>query len=1226
MKAVLVASLLLFTTTFPVAGDSLFRHGDADYPHLDLTWQPVSGLGPSDHIWTHPLLPGVAALTGEQGIAVSSDGGTTWSVPAGLPVGAVGGIAFHPSKPGESLVALPSGLWRSQDGCRTYSKWTVAGLPPPTGVWYHLYDPLGRIIVVAHGDNAPGLSLTLDGGTTWQRLVPEYHVHGVLTFALGEKPLAVLAAPISDPGLRSLLYLSTLGEKPVETMHDCVIAGAAMPLHVGQMHFASPREGLLRLVAPKDDVIGIGGAEPVPIAHASDNGFSALDFSWGANADRQLLLLFDPYKLGLICNAGGAAWTAVGAGLPIGPMVKEGSQFRANANGSRFYAIINDQAFVGRPRDLRLDGLQLRVDPPVVLVQPNGYRLAVNALANGLTQFVKVADPIAAARDLRGVLDELDATLQPATLRLRATLAAGQVPKRLTLDLTRFGLSSAEQLFDDGGHDDGGAADGTWATEVRIRPNRLAPERDEWRRTPGILGLSVTAHWGDGARSGAVAPLLAWTLAERLNLSDRIDKPQERLALEGLTVSLTKTNNSGLDPEMRFVAKGGPWTVTMRFNYMFGFVDMGPFAKVGFDWSGGAAQFRLLDASMYNEPHESAEADIAGAVIGKPDAEGWCPVEMPVSSLIKEGSGFNRNRLVAFIFSGNAKDGEEFRLRAPCLLPEDRASSRRLVPEATLSAGHPATARASTAARPQPGDARRTGLAEISKARAQIKEGKLDGAIALLRQQLASSDALVKAAAGYQLARLLAVDKKGNPTPAQAQTEVLALAEPASVDLEDVREAEQALLLAQRAAECIKDTAAYERTQRRFLAEPLLSALKPDAHDDHAVRLGLLLEDGKRFSEARAIYEGQLERTDTELPRWRVLLAQLCKNEGKIEEAVAKCEDVFMAAADAGSFAIEAQRLIIESLAADPQRQAEAVLTWYEAAGNNPDAARKLGQILGGKDAQRVKAIADWYVFGSNGADGRPGTSDDLSDPKLGLQRAVYPKRAAAALAVQLASGAQARRRFALLLWAGQPAEAAAVARWWMGQVRSAAELGTVADALALCAVALSGDPGVRIPELQFIAFGPNGADGKPGTADDLKEPLPALTAFAPPPPLGEDALLLRRLRATAARFAGDDRISFPRPAAFGTLLRIDMLFDQRPQSEAILPWLRVLPVEVHEAMCAGRIAQDGNLAGLPGTFKQLDDAGGWTKQPDGVKARRKAWNDLCLSLRNGTSYRVAWP
>jgi len=667
MSRIAVAGLLALAALAP-AGEGPFRHPDADYPQLSLAWRPATGAISCERAWTHPLLPGTAALSGEQGLALTADGGVTWTRPSGLPAGAVTGLAFHPARPAESLAATATGLWRSRDGGRSYEKMPAAGLPPATGVWFHPRDPLGSIILVAHGEQAPGLSVSSDGGATWRLILGEYHVHRVFTCAIGDLPMAVLAAPVADPGTSSLLCMASLGEKPVEAMRDAVISGGALPVHEGKLHFASPRDGLVRLEAPWDH--GIGEAVRVPTAQSTDNGFAAIDYSWGAHVDRQLLFVFDPLGSGLHYSAGGADWYPAGNGLPLGAMVKDGAQFKANANGSRFYAIVNDQAFVGRPLDLRLDGLLVQADPPVALVQSTRHGQAVTALGAGFIAFNKSSDPLAAARELRGTLDDLDAAVQPGAVLLRARLAEGQVPERITVDLSRFGGSAAVPLHDDGRHGDGAAGDRTWAATVRIRPSRLASERDDWRRTPGILGLSLTAHWPEGARSGAVAPLLVWSVVERLSLSDRHDKPAERLKVEGAELTVVKASKRE-DPEMRLVAKGGPWQLTVRFNYGFGrTVDMARFANVGFDWRGGPARLSLRDQPMFDEPHESAQAEIAGAVLGKPDADGWRAATVPIATMIPVDSPFNRSELVALVFSGEAKAGEEFALRLPCLLPE----------------------------------------------------------------------------------------------------------------------------------------------------------------------------------------------------------------------------------------------------------------------------------------------------------------------------------------------------------------------------------------------------------------------------------------------------------------------------------------------------------------------------------------------------------------------------
>lgn len=555
----------------------------------------------------------------------------------------------------------------------------------------------------------------------------------------------------------------------------------------------------------------------------------------------------------------------------------------------------------------------------------------------------------------------------------------------------------------------------------------------------------------------------------------------------------------------------------------------------------------------------------------------------------------------------------------------ERFRAKRMVPELLLGLGKLAEARTAAAALAKAGDARAAGYAAVIEGLVLIKEGKRDNGLAQLRAQLRAGDAQAQAEAGKHLVRLLSVEEKGKKTPPEVYAEIVTLGESAGAVLEDLRDAEQTLQLAQHAAERSKDAAAYERIQRRFLAPPLLAAIHPHHRDDHAGRLGRVLEESKRFAEARTLYTGQLALADTDLPRWRYAIARSWEVEGDIAKAVEACEAVFMAEADPGNAGNEAQRLIVDSLAADPQRQAAAVLTWYGIE-NHPDMAKRLGQILGAKDAKRVKLITDWYLHGSCGPDKIAGNADDQVDPKLGIQPAQYPKRAATALTVPLHSGVLVRRRAVLLAWAGKQTEVASLTRWWMTRAGSAAEYGTVTETLARCTAALTGDAALRSRELVFLAWGKAGADSKAGTADDLTDPLPATPAFAPPQPSGDDAAMLRRLRTVAASVAGDDRAQQGlRGDAFWTMMRIDRMFDTRPTSEEILPWLGSNPFGVHETLCSARIAQDGHVGGLPAVYEQLE-AAGWSKQPDWVKERRKGWDELAKALKAGTPYRSWWP
>jgi hypothetical protein len=305
------------------------------------------------------------------------------------------------------------------------------------------------------------------------------------------------------------------------------------------------------------------------------------------------------------------------------------------------------------------------------MVQVAQFSQAVSDLSEGCRAINKGADVLATARELKPALDRLDTAVHPSLIHLRATVVGEARPQGLTVDLTRFGLRSDMPLYDDGAHDDGAANDGVWACEVHVRPNRLKPMRDEWRRTPGILGLSVSAHWSETVSTGAVAPLLVWSVVERQTLADRINKPEERIEVEGADFSIDFIDKHDHDPEVKLVAKGGPWKMTMRFNYTYGrTIDMGPFSTFGFDWRGTLPTFGLSDRPLFDEPRESNRITITGAQTRKAVAEGWLPVRVPINDLVGEDTGFSRNHLHSMVFSGEAKPGEVLWFRSPCLIPE----------------------------------------------------------------------------------------------------------------------------------------------------------------------------------------------------------------------------------------------------------------------------------------------------------------------------------------------------------------------------------------------------------------------------------------------------------------------------------------------------------------------------------------------------------------------------
>lgn len=581
---------------------------------------------------------------------------------------------------------------------------------------------------------------------------------------------------------------------------------------------------------------------------------------------------------------------------------------------------------------------------------------------------------------------------------------------------------------------------------------------------------------------------------------------------------------------------------------------------------------------------------------------------------------------------------------------DERARARRLLPVLLLNAGHPAEAKAEAARQvaAAPGQRQPAGLAEVLDAMILSKEKRAD-AITALRKLAGDGDALVKARASYQLAVLLSQNDKGKPAPAEAQAEVLVLAEASASGSDDPWDARQALRLAREAAERAKDPAGQERVLRTTLRDPVLAIIDARERDDTTARLGTVLEEGKRFADARAIYEAEIARATAALAavradakldprvvnersnaaiaaqaRWRFMLCRSWKNAGDLAKAMLTAEDVYSTDCDPNYEWHAAQGTVVECLAAEPDKALAAARTWYEAGGGG-EGMKTYARLLAKGDGKREKILVAWLEHGSAGPDGVAGNADDLADPQIPTARASYPARATLARSIPLNSGYRARRRANLLLFAGEPAEAAAVVRWWMGQTRSAAEVGALAEVLARCAAARSSDPAARRRALRYVADGPAGPDATMGTADDLADPLAGIGAFVPPAPTGEDAVLLGRLRAAAARIAGDDRAQGNlRGNALATVQRIDQLFSAVTSTEELLSWYEGNPGGIMDALAANRFAQDGHLANLPEVQRMLDGLG-FDKQPDWVRGRRKSWPDVQAELHEGKQSKAWW-
>ena len=163
-------------------------------------------------------------------------------------------------------------------------------------------------------------------------------------------------------------------------------------------------------------------------------------------------------------------------------------------------------------------------------------------------------------------------------------------------------------------------------------------------------------------------------------------------------------------------------------------------------------------------------------------------------------------------------------------------------------------------------------------------------------------------------------------------------------------------------------------------------------------------------------------------------------------------------------------------------------------AGNTMVIAEILRSIDG--HVGRANLMINFQRYGPAGEDEKPGTPDDLKDPLAGLPRPSYPGRERAFAEARKAAGdtAQASRFRALTyIYTGHPKEALkgyldAFARATGDEYRVMAQ-----DLIVIGARAVRGHAVGLKDFVDYVNSGPAGPDGKPGTADDLKNPFEPL-------------------------------------------------------------------------------------------------------------------------------------
>lgn len=264
------------------------------------------------------------------------------------------------------------------------------------------------------------------------------------------------------------------------------------------------------------------------------------------------------------------------------------------------------------------------------------------------------------------------------------------------------------------------------------------------------------------------------------------------------------------------------------------------------------------------------------------------------------------------------------------------------------------------------------------------------------------------------------------------------------------------------------------------------------------------LRELKRYSELRQ-FAAALELTDEAPDRrqhWCLLVADACREDGQLDDALAAYERVFTGHALVTGNWAEAQARIVDVLAKLgrlPEALRAARVLWEAAAESyNVDrATARLVDLLKLADGNsvRAEALQAMLRFGPAGKDGQPGTADDPPAvlPTLGYPDGAARRQAFDAVSAKLGDNAAASlQRARACFYAGEPRQG----------------LAHCADALRRCQASavpetaravLHGFRAVRGTSAglddvgTFIACGSSGPDGQAGTADDLPDPFAPL-------------------------------------------------------------------------------------------------------------------------------------
>jgi tetratricopeptide (TPR) repeat protein len=325
----------------------------------------------------------------------------------------------------------------------------------------------------------------------------------------------------------------------------------------------------------------------------------------------------------------------------------------------------------------------------------------------------------------------------------------------------------------------------------------------------------------------------------------------------------------------------------------------------------------------------------------------------------------------------------------------------------------------------------------------------------------------------------------------------------AQIDPENDRAVGSALWIQQDAAvrmEKIEDAVAL---LRKFLDPKYLAKRETYNQRDARGRMGDYLKRLKKLDEVRAHFEAceKVETDPATAQVWCVRTAEACLELGQVDDALRAYERVFVRHPQVTDQWYGVERAVAALLLKQGKLEEalKAARISFDAAydeGTIADNVRLIAEILKGldKNVGRANAFIAFQRFGPAGEEGKPGTA--VKNPLEGLAAPSYPERDKAFAEARKAAGDDVRSmqfRAATFSYSGHPKEA--LKCYMDAFARSSGdELQQTGRAMILIgARAVRGHAAGLEEFFTFVNYGPAGPDGKPGTADDLKDPFAPL-------------------------------------------------------------------------------------------------------------------------------------